>query len=218
MRAWSYGRPSRFIAVRMKLHVPLTIAAIDSTWFAARPTPSAWTIGIPPPTAPSKAMARPYLRASANSSAPRSARSALFAVTTSLPLARARQVQSNAWSTPPMTSMTTLTSGSSRTIRGSATIRSRGIGVWRTRRRSRITTHFRSTVRPTRRAIRSPRSISSRATPEPTVPSPSKPTATRSIPTSSTHRWFKERRTAQPKPGRSRPTPVYPRCLPQPRW
>ena len=51
------------IAVRMKLQVPLTIAESAWTWLAARPTPSAWMIGIPPPTLPSKATARPCRRA-----------------------------------------------------------------------------------------------------------------------------------------------------------
>ena len=55
------------MAVRMKLQVPLTIAARLWTWFAARPTPSAWMIGIPPPTLPSNAIARPYFRAWAKS-------------------------------------------------------------------------------------------------------------------------------------------------------
>ena len=54
----------------MKLQVPLTIAARLWTWLAASATPSAWTIGMPPPTLPSKATARPYLRACAKTSRP----------------------------------------------------------------------------------------------------------------------------------------------------
>jgi len=42
----------------MKLQVPLTIAARLCTWLAASATPSACTIGIPPPTLASKATAR----------------------------------------------------------------------------------------------------------------------------------------------------------------
>ena len=38
--------------------MPLTIAARLWTWFAASAKPSAWTIGIPPPTLPSNATAR----------------------------------------------------------------------------------------------------------------------------------------------------------------
>ena len=42
----------------MKLQVPLTMAARLWTWLAASAKPRAWTIGIPPPTLPSKATAR----------------------------------------------------------------------------------------------------------------------------------------------------------------
>ena len=60
----------------MKLHVPLTIAERLWIWFAASATPSAWTIGIPPPTLASNATALLYLLACANTSGPCSARSA----------------------------------------------------------------------------------------------------------------------------------------------
>ena len=51
------------IRVRMKLHVPLTIAARLWTWLATSATLKAWTMGIPPPTLPSNATARPEARA-----------------------------------------------------------------------------------------------------------------------------------------------------------
>ena len=96
-------RPARrgSSSVRMKLQVPLTIAARLWIWLAARATPSAWTIGMPPPTLASKATARPNCRAWAKTSGPCSASSALLAVTTSLPAARASRIRSQGRVGPP---------------------------------------------------------------------------------------------------------------------
>ena len=94
----------------MKLQVPLTMAAMLWTWLAARAKPSAWTIGIPPPTLPSNATARSDARAWAKTCAPCSARSALLAVTTCLPAARAASTYCKAGSVPPIVSMMMSTS------------------------------------------------------------------------------------------------------------
>ena len=98
-------RPSLVMVVRMKLQVPLTIAARLWTWLAASAKPSAWTMGIPPPTLPSKATARRDSRAWAKILGPCSARSALLAVTTCFPAARAASTKVSAGSIPPMVSM-----------------------------------------------------------------------------------------------------------------
>ena len=167
------------ICVRMKLQVPLTIAAMLWTWLAASANPRAWTIGIPPPTLASKATARPAARAWAKTFAPCSARSALLAVTTCLPAASAASTNCKAGSVPPIVSMMMSTSGSSinlLTRRWSAGRRpsgnSRGFS------RSRTAAQVQRILRPARRAIRSACSVNSRATPVPTVPRPIKPMVT----------------------------------------
>ena len=137
---------------------------------------------MPPPTLPSKATARPYFRAWAKTSGPCSASSALLAVTTSLPAARASRTIPRVGSIPPIVSMTTDDLGVVDHSRGSVTtlrVAQRGVAVLAG---SRTTAHFRWIRRPARRAMRSPCSCSSRTTPDPTVPTPSSPTATCSIP------------------------------------
>ena len=69
-------------------------------------------MGIPPATAASKWMAELCWRERAKSSSPRSARRALFPVTTVLPSLRAAATMSNAVVVPPMSSTTMSTSGS----------------------------------------------------------------------------------------------------------
>lgn len=72
-------------------------------------------MGIPPATAASKWMAAWCSSERAKSSSPRSARSALFPVTTVLPSLRAAATMSNAVVVPPMSSTTMSTDGSSTT-------------------------------------------------------------------------------------------------------
>ena len=79
----------------------------------ARPSRKLRSTGIPPATEPSKYSARLCSAAVAKISAPRSASTALLAVTTCLPERRAARMYSQAGSTPPTSSTTTSSSGSS---------------------------------------------------------------------------------------------------------
>ena len=125
--------------------MPLTIAARLCTWLAASAKPNACTIGIPPPTLPSKATARRDARAWAKILGPCSARSALFAVTTCLPASSAARTYSIAGSIPPMVSITTSTSGSSITCRASPVSLTPSSETPRGFRRSRTAAHFQRT-------------------------------------------------------------------------
>src|SRR6267143_470978 len=87
----------------MKFDVPLMMPAIHSMRFAASPSRSALMIGMPPPTAPSKATITPFFCAAAKISVPWVASSALLAVTTCLPLRIASSTSSLAMVVPPPT-------------------------------------------------------------------------------------------------------------------
>ena len=80
------GRPLSRISERMKFEVPLMMPAIHSMRLAARPSRSALMIGMPPATEASKATITPFFCAASKISLPCVASSALFAVTTCLPL------------------------------------------------------------------------------------------------------------------------------------
>ncbi len=104
-------------------------------------------MGTPPATLASKAMARPCLRAASNTSAPCCARSALLAVTTSLPAASSASTACFAQPMPPTSSTAICTPGSRSTCCKSVVISSRGSGTGRGFEASRTTTR-RNTQRP----------------------------------------------------------------------
>ena len=173
----------------MKLLVPLRMAWIDSMVLAERHSVSAEMIGMPPATAASKAIDRPARRAAANSSGPCSASRALFAVITSLPLSKSFKTISRAGSTPLTSSITGPISRLPVTCDRSAVSRPGGRATLRARFTSGSTTRTSSTTLPAKRAIRSRRSSSSRATPDPTVPNPTMATLATSISTPSPLSW-----------------------------
>ncbi|MNV85127.1 hypothetical protein D3C71_1790580 [compost metagenome] len=76
--------------------MPLMIPASQLMWLAASPSRIALITGMPPATAASKATITPFSRARAKISLPCTAISALFAVTTCLPLSMALSTNSRA--------------------------------------------------------------------------------------------------------------------------
>jgi hypothetical protein len=86
--------PLSRISDRMKLLVPLMMPAIHSMRLAVSPSRSDLMMGMPPPTAASKATITSFFCAAAKISLPCCASSALFAVTTCLPLAIAFRIRS----------------------------------------------------------------------------------------------------------------------------
>src|SRR6266540_2486297 len=150
-------------------------------------------IGIAPATLASNLRSTPIASAASNSSAPLAASSSLFAVTTGLPRRSASRMSVRAGSIPPITSITTSTSGS------------RTLVVLRT------ATRWMWTGSPARSRISSACSVRSLATPVPTTPQPSMPTLI-----GSTCRSPPSTRTRAAAPGRGRPSPRRPRI--DPRW
>ena len=156
----------------MKFVVPLRMPSSDLIWLADRHWLMLAMIGMPPATEASNAIERPSSRARSNSSGPCSASSALFAVTTSLPLSSSRSMIVRSGSRPPISCATTLISGlliTSSTLSVSTPF---GRSQSRAFLRSRTTAFSSHSVRPAWRAVRSPWSSSSFATPCPTVPKP----------------------------------------------
>jgi hypothetical protein len=142
-------------------------------WLAARLSPRARMIGMPPATAASKQTTRPARRAASNSSNPCAASSALFAVTTCLPAASAASTTSFATVVPPISSTTMCTAGSVTAVRQSVPTAAPGTATSRGFVRSRTTRWRRTRERPPARAVmRSACSVRIRATPVPTVPQP----------------------------------------------
>ena len=95
--------------------VPLMMPEIPVISLPARASRRVLITGIPPATAASKRRDTPCASASAASSLPHSAISALLAVTTCLPAVSALVTRSLAVVVPPMSSTTTSTAGSSTT-------------------------------------------------------------------------------------------------------
>ncbi len=93
--------PCSSICVSTKLLVPFKMAVSDRIWLADKHWLMLAMIGIPPATEASKAIERPSSRARSNSSGPCSARRALLAVTTSLPLSSSANMIVRAGSSPP---------------------------------------------------------------------------------------------------------------------
>src|SRR5262245_40023376 len=155
--------------------------ASDRIEFATRPSFTARMSGMPPATAASNASVTPRRRASSYSSAPWCASSALFAVTTCLPAARARRMKVRAGSRPPTSSMTMCTRGSLKTFAASPVI-----GSAARSRPSRC--RMRSVSAMAASVSRQPARSSSLwrcaarifTTPAPTVPRPSRPRRTSS--------------------------------------
>src|SRR5205807_2914813 len=124
---------------------------------------------------------RPPRRAASNTSGACVARSALLAVTTSLPAASRSSTARRAQSTPPTSSTATWIEGSVRTERISVVKSSRGKATGRCLFKSRTSTRRSTSARPARAARRCGCSSSKRATPLPTVPQPIKATPSGSI-------------------------------------
>src|SRR3990172_6750700 len=87
----------------------------ESTRFAVSPSLTARMSGMPPATAASKPSMTRLRRAASKISGPWWASSALLAVTTCLPASRALRMKVRAGSSPPTSSMTIWTAGSSST-------------------------------------------------------------------------------------------------------
>src|SRR5712692_115049 len=140
---------------------------------AGSPSLTARMRGMPPATAASKASATRLRRASSNSSAPWWARRALFAVTTCLPACSALRMKVRAGSSPPTSSMTICTAGSSSTVLASATIGRRlRSSPSRGRARSASATLWSTSRQPARSSISAAWLCSTLITPLPTVPRP----------------------------------------------
>src|SRR6266536_6570651 len=139
---------------------------------------SGWTIGIAPATAASKRISTSAASAALNSSAPWVASSSLLAVTTGLPSRIASRIRLRAGSIPPITSTTTSTCGSATTSAAWPVSQARSTAGSRSLARSRTATRCSRMAAPARSASCSAWSASSRATPVPTTPHPSIPTAT----------------------------------------
>src|SRR5581483_5142666 len=135
-------------------------------------------IGIPPPTLASKPRRTPRRSAARTISSPCTARSALFAVTTSLPAAIAARTKRRAGSYPPISSMTMSSAGSSSTDLASFVRRAGFAGMPRSVSRSRSAIATTSIGRPTRRAMSARCVRRSLRTPVPIVPKPISPTLT----------------------------------------
>src|SRR5919197_353348 len=131
---------------------------------------------LPPPTLASKYRSSPFASEASNSSRPWVARSSLYAVTTGLERSKARRISVRAGSSPPISSHTMSTSGSSITSSGSAVKASTGSGTSRSRPGLRTATFATSRRHPARSAISSPWASSNRITAAPTVPHPNSPT------------------------------------------
>ena len=144
----------------------------------ARPSRIALMIGTPPATADSNATVTPFSCAAANTSLPWSAMSALFAVTTCLPLAMARRTRSRASPVPPMTSTTIEISELHTTSRGSSQSVKASVAQIRSFPGSRTAARTTSMARPARREISSRLRASTLTVPPPTVPRPSNPILT----------------------------------------
>src|SRR6266446_3909081 len=148
----------------------------ESTRLAGSPSLTARMSGMPPATAASKPSITRLRRAASKISGPWWASSALLAVTTCLPASRALRMNVRAGSSPPTSSMTTWTAGSSSTSAASGTsgrrLRSRP-SRWRVVSASAMA--CRVSRQPTRSCISAPWVSRTLTTPLPTVPRPRRP-------------------------------------------
>ncbi len=158
--------------------VPFTMPMTWSMGSPSRDSRSGRTSGMPPPTAASNSTSTPDASAAAKISAPTLANSSLLAVTTGLPALRASRISWRAGSMPPMTSMTTSTSGSLTTEAASLVNRSRDRSTPRSLEALRTATRVISRRRPVRDSMPSACSWTSCTSADPTVPQPSRPTRT----------------------------------------
>jgi hypothetical protein len=150
--------------------------AIHSMRLALRPSRSALMIGTPPATAASKATITPFFCAAAKMRLPCVASSALFAVTTCLPLAIASSTRSFATRVPPMSSTTMSTSGERATAKASATTFAFPWVIFFARETALSATCVMRIARPARRRISPALRLRTSQVPPPTVPMPSNPT------------------------------------------
>src|SRR5215813_13172490 len=148
----------------------------DSTRFAGSPSLTERSRGTPPATAASNPSITRLRRAASKISGPWCARSALLAVTTCLPASRAFRMKVRAGSSPPTSSMTICTPGSSSTRAASLTRGSRArSSPSRTRVVSASAMACRRRRQPARSCISVPWVSSTLTTPLPTVPRPRRP-------------------------------------------
>src|SRR5215470_3140646 len=143
--------------------------------FAGRPSLTARISGMPPATAASKPSITRLRRASSNSSGPWWASRALLAVTTCLPACSAFKMKVRAGSSPPISSITICTAGSSIAWLASPTRGRRARSMpSRGRVMSASATRASASRHPVRSAISAPWLWSTLTTPQPTVPRPSR--------------------------------------------
>ncbi len=160
--------------------MPLMIPAIDRIRSAANPSRKLRTIGMPPATAASNPICTPFASAAWNSSVPWDASNALLAVTTCFFAAIASSTKDLAGSMPPISSIRTRISGSSRMSSTRVEVSTFSRETPRSRSRSRSAIRFSLTCLPD---LLSSQAASSRrilATPVPTVPNPASPTCSAS--------------------------------------
>src|SRR6266849_535588 len=148
----------------------------ESTRLAGSPSLTARMRGMPPATAASKPRKTRLRRAASKISGPGWARSALLAVTTCLPASSARRMKVRAGSSPPTSSMTICTAGSSSTFTASLT-RGRRFrsSPSRGRVRSASAITWSRSRQPARSSMSAPWLWSTLTTPLPTVPRPRRP-------------------------------------------
>ncbi len=156
------------------------IPDIKSIWLPIKDSRTALIMGIPPATAASKYTGVWWRRARAKTSPPRSARRALFPVTTGLPASNDSATSSNASSVPPINSITISTRGFSTMDFQSVVNSSAGAVASRGFAGSRTTIWWISncTPDPERSVMRPPFLAKAFHTPDPTVPNPARPTPT----------------------------------------
>ena len=150
--------------------------AIHSMRLAVSPSRSALIIGTPPATAASNATVTRFSSAAAKISVPCLASSALFAVTTCLPLAIAFSTSALVKVSPPINSQTMSISGCITSSSALVSISMPSSEKLRALVRSRAVACEIRISRPARRAISSLFLRKTSIVPAPTVPSPSNPT------------------------------------------
>src|SRR4051794_20745512 len=163
---------------RMKFVVPLTMPSTRWTFETTSDSRRTFTTGIAAQTDASKRSCTPASDAIAKRSAPSRATSCLFAETTDLPARRSSRTYPPAGSSPPITSATTCTFGSSRIDAKSVVRTPSPAAKPRSLPGSRTSARTIRSLCPVARSISSPLSSRSRLTDAPTVPYPRSATPT----------------------------------------
>ena len=160
------------------MQVPFSTPATRHRRSPANPSRTARMIGTPPATAASNSKCRRCFAATSSSSAPASAITCLFAVTTDFPASSACRIQVEAGSVPPMSSTTMSASEASTSAKSE--VQTAPSGVQAADARFRSTSRLQTWVSRSGRPSPLPRIL---ATDRPTVPNPTSATFnTASIP------------------------------------